>query len=277
MYSSNRMSIRLFFTWASTFFLYYFLFKANNIFLYLALSPIAATLPNALVVALHEFAHFPVYENKKIHTFIANFFVGWPVLLSYQDYRVFHLKHHFDKSNDVEKWYYIDKSWTFPKEKKNFILFFIKIYFDYATKKHYDKFVKLFALGRYTKHSSSYKASIYIYFTLIIASCWYFNILILLAYWLFNLVIWVSLYNRIRSLGQHYALVNVDKTEVQNIYPTFFEKFFISPLNSNLHKTHHENVQLPYYMLPKAVVEEKNYYTSFFLPIKGSVLNYLIK
>lgn len=277
MYSSTRMTIRLLFTWASAFFLSYFLFKINNIFLYLALSPVAATLPNALVVALHEFAHFSVYKNKKLQTFIANVFVGWPVLLSYQDYRVFHLKHHFDKTNDVEKWYYIDKSWTFPKEKKNFTLFFIKIYFDYATKKHYDKLVKLFALGRHTKHSVRYKASIYIYFGLVLTAFWYFNILVLLFYWFFNMVVWVSLYNRIRALGQHYALISVDKSEVQNIYPSALEKFFISPLNSNLHKTHHDNVQLPYYMLPSASVVEKNHYTSFFLPIKGSVLNFLIK
>lgn len=277
MYSSTRMTFRLVFTWGATLFLYYFLYRANNIYLYLVLSPLAATLPNALVVALHEFAHFPVYRNRAVQTFVANVFVGWPVLLSYQDYRVFHLKHHFDKNNDVEKKYYIDKSWTFPKEKKNFILFFLKIYFDYATKKHYDKLVKLFALGKHTKHSGSYKLSIYLYFITIFSLCLYFNILVLFAYWLFNLVVWVSLYNRIRSLGQHYALVGVDASEVQNIHPSFFEKFFISPLNSNLHKTHHDNVQLPYYLLPKASSEEKNHYTSFFLPIKGSVINYLIK
>ena len=209
---------------------------------------------HALVVLMHDAAHYRAAKNRKFNDLLG-VLAGGPLFISLHAYRHEHFAHH-RHVNTVDDPQWVDRDtpdWNFPKTRRGLVWLLV---------------VNLFGLGavdtvRYTLRLQNrlvrHGAGIWLIamqplltvciVTAVIATG---NLLPFAIYWLVPIATWLSMILRIRSIAEHYALPHDHVwLETRTVVPTILEALFIAPNNIAYHIEHHQYPSVPFYQLPR--------------------------
>ncbi|PIS10464.1 MAG: hypothetical protein COT73_09230 [Bdellovibrio sp. CG10_big_fil_rev_8_21_14_0_10_47_8] len=260
--------------------------------LYLITALIIASRQHALLVLVHDAAHYRITSSKTMNDLTANFFAGFPCFIGTHSYRLHHLQHHQHLNTELDPdWArkIHQPEWQFPMPKR----MLARILFQQVLIGGYEWVVLTSTMLLKNLHLSAKdprkKEGLLLatYFMAMFGLAIYFNLFHqLIFYWLIPLLTLFPLIQRIRSISEHFA---VDRDRIlnrtRNISTTWIERFFFSPHSVNWHLVHHLYPSVPHYnleelhqqlMTDQQYAKNQHLNHSYFLPVRGSVLKDLI-
>lgn len=221
---------------------------------------IIASRMNALIVMMHEGAHYHISKNEHINDAVSNLFCSFPLLISTEAYRKTHLLHHQYTQTMQDPNYVImrrESSWNFPKPKSEVIKILWRDLFVMTLKEHMILLKDWQVIPNYKKITKLEQ----ILFPVFIVSVGILNTTYGLWGDFFILQassLLVNPISRLRAMSEHLHVEALDQGKVQKLHETptinanLIERFFISPFNINRHLEHHTYPTIPYYHLEQA-------------------------
>lgn len=211
---------------------------------------------HALMVLLHDAAHFSIAKNKKVNDIIGTV-MGWTVLASLRGYRRHHLGHHIQKNlntmKDPDYCRKQNKDWQFPMKKKSFFFMILK---DLTGLNAYEYIVDARASKNILFETHLDKLIVTLRFSFYILCGVIFTVYSLwvpfILYWIIPFFTYLKFVFRFRSIADHFVLSNkhlYDRT--RTIIPNILERILIAPCNISIHNEHHIYGSVPYYNLKK--------------------------
>jgi fatty acid desaturase len=224
----------------------------------LAALPIIAAFQNHLQILLHEGAHFQLHPKRRWNDLLTDIFCSIPFFGWVRHYRHFHFIHHrhlLNADHDPEVEFYAGQNYFF--ERKRWFELLRMLLIDFSGY-HYFQF--LFSYNRYlideTRRGRLAGLSTQEWFALGIVGCvgliavFYFHALfILFFYWILPQPTFLFLFLKLQGYGEH----SKRQTTIEDCTYThelgWLARFFIYPLNSDLHLEHHLYPSVPWYRL----------------------------
>lgn len=206
-----------------------------------------------LQILHHEAAHFNLMSNKSLNDFLSDIFLSLPFLGFTNHYRYFHLEHHrnlLNEDKDPEIDFYRQQGYTFfpqtyPQKIKMWTLDFCGY--------HYFQFI--FAYNYYLLTSKNKRLRLkwpnYIALIVVVLSAVLMHKYFLL-YWLLPQSTLQFGFLKLQGYGEHSKRKGGIEDCTYNQRPGLIRRFFIYPLNSHLHLTHHLHPNLAWFELGKA-------------------------
>ncbi len=254
---------------------------------------VIASRQHALLVIMHEAAHFRIAKNRTLNDLIGNYFSAFPILAATEWYRDHHNKHHkflnTDKDPDWNRKITLEE-WQFPQPRnqlaKTILRQFLLGGYEWITLMI--NMSGLFPLGRLTNMrrllTLAHKVS---YYAIIISAIYSFGMgPLFLTYWLAPLLIVFPALQRIRSISEHFGLQHTHKlNDSRNILANWLELGLFAPHNINYHLVHHMYPSVPQHNLKKLqsellsfsdYQEHAHQNDSYILASPNSVLNDII-
>ena len=245
---------------------------ANNWALRLAALPIVAALQNHLQILLHEGAHFHLHPRKKWNDVLADLFCAIPFLGLVRHYRYFHLRHHrhlLDVDRDPEIEFYTEQKHSFTKKSRlelaKLLLLDISGYHYFQFFISYNRYlIQQTKAGHMAKLSTQEWLLITLTAAILLAAVFHFNLLFgIFFYWLLPQPTLLFFFLKLQGYGEHSKRTATVEGCTFTHDLGVMTRFFIYPLNSDLHLEHHLNPSLPWYCLRQARSQFKNCSTYF--------------
>lgn len=226
---------------------------------YLLTIIIIATRQHALLVMVHEGAHYRFHRNRNFNDFLANVFAAYPIFFCTNAYRLHHYAHHqylnTDQDPDWARKAHLPE-WQFPKSNRNLALTFLKV----ACTSWY-KLIAIFwalsGLGSKTSWTDPAKRKFIFYklvfYSAVAATLWTFSAgLEFFMYWIVPYLVILPVIERLRSISEHFALAyEHDLNQARNVLCGPFEAFVFGQHNVRYHLDHHLFPMVPQYRLPE--------------------------
>ena len=234
---------------------------ADHWILRLAALPLIAAFQNHLQILLHEGAHFQLHRKSAWNDLLADLFCAVPFLGFVRHYRQFHFAHHqhlLDPDLDPEIEFYAEQGHFFEKKTAADLL---KILFLDLSGYHYFQF--FFSYNRYilqetmARRMPGFKLReclILIGVALIVACLITFEhgLFLLAFYWILPQPTFLFFFLKLQGYGEHTKRAeSVEACTLTHDFG-FIVRFFIYPLNSDLHLEHHIYPSVPWYRLREA-------------------------
>jgi fatty acid desaturase len=232
--------------------------KSGHWFFRFMALPLIGALQNHLQILLHEGAHFQLHPKRRWNDLMTDLFCAVPFFGFVRPYRYFHFAHHrhlLDAEKDPEIGFYSEQGYFFQRKGKAALL---KMLFLDLCGYHYFQF--FFSYNRYLFEEMRAKrmpgmtfrdlfvlvgvASVGLAF-ISLAHGFY----LLLFYWILPQVSFLFLFLKLQGYGEHTQ--RTSKTEECTLTHRLgpMTRFFIYPLNSDLHLEHHLHPSVPWYRL----------------------------
>jgi fatty acid desaturase len=203
---------------------------------------IIAAKQHALLVIMHEGAHFRIFKNTKLNDFVSDAFASYPILFSTLDYRNGHLPHHRYTNTDQDPDWVRKAShpeWQFPQSK-------LSIAKTLGRQIGMGGVEWVVAMVRTTTEWR--KAAYWVAVLGLVSAFGVWKEFLL--FWMVPLMTFFPLFQRIRSIAEHFGLKRSHElNSTRNILAHPVETFFFSPHNVNYHLAHHMFPSVPYYNL----------------------------
>lgn len=253
--SSFRSSLHIVAEWALVLAAIYICRRFWNPWLYVMAILVIASRQHALMILLHEGAHYRLFRSRTLNDWVSEILLGWPVLVSARAYRRNHLAHHQHLNTDRDPdWArkQNDPDWVFPKRLHDLAALLIRdisgvgaiVLFRLIGKmlSKDAEVTKRFLLVRY----GFYVAAIFLV-------TWTSSVMLVLLYWFVPLFTWLIFIFRIRSIAEHSALSGRSEpyAQTRTTVPSLLERLLIAPKNVGYHLEHHLYPSVPFYRLPK--------------------------
>lgn len=234
--------------------LIYFSEKSGLIFLSVLTLPLIAGFQNHLQHLQHEGAHYNLFpKHRQANDFLTDLFCTLPFLGLIRHYRHFHFLHHRHLLNprlDPEIEFYKEQGYEFKPLRgcKKLELFLKDLSGFHFLQFTFSFFAYLIQEG---KNNSSLRlqrqeifrlALVFLIFAL-------FPLKIILLYWFLPQTTFLFLFMKTHGLREHSKRTDSIETCTHNSEPNWLSKFFISPLNSHLHLSHHQRPGIPWFLL----------------------------
>lgn len=225
--------------------------------------PLIGAMQNHLQILLHEGAHFQLHPKRRWNDFLTDLFCAVPFFGLVRHYRQFHFAHHrhlLDPAKDPEIEFYSEQGHFFQRKSLRALLKMLFLdFFGF----HYLQF--FFSYNRYLYQEVRAKRmrglSIRDYLLLIgvfAAGLGLFcreqqGLYLFTFYWILPQLTFMFLFLKLQGYGEHTQrkLRIEDCTLTHELGP--LTRFFIFPLNSDLHLEHHLYPSVPWYRLRKIV------------------------
>lgn len=235
-----------------------------------------ASRQHALLVLMHEGAHFRIHPNTKINDNLSDFLAAFPLLADTAGYRAHHWAHHRNLNSDKDPdW--VRKSrleeWRFPKTRGRMVL--------ELGKNLYRGGVEWLGLAVHFSIRSRWAPKLGYLLVLAGMAAATGHLATVFFYWvipLFTLFPWMQ---RVRSIAEHFGLeYKSELSQSRNVLAGWYESFFLGPHNVNHHLTHHLFPAVPFYNLPEltralmqieAFAEHAHQNSSYLVPGERSV------
>ena len=221
---------------------------------WIAAALIIATRQHALLILMHDAAHYRLLPSHLWNDRLSNWLFAWPLLVTTEGYRHNHLAHHRHLNTDDDPdWMRKDgkPDWIFPKLKREFGLLLIREFFgggffeairsitDLAGKKLNAAKNKSSNWGRLTYYLIAIAA-------ISIGGLW----LPVLLLWFLPAFTILTVILRIRSIAEHFGVEGEhDLNMSRNTHARLWERLLLAPHNSGYHLDHHLYPSVPFYHL----------------------------
>lgn len=224
---------------------------------------VIASRQHALGVLMHDACHYRLFSRARLNDLLSDIFCAVPCGLITSRYRVQHLKHHVVPNAKDDPYFLIfqanPKHWLWPKRHKQAWaviacdLFLINLPTFLSEIRIWSPFVPATRDGRVPPLSVREIVTVVSFYSAI------FGLLLITGLWGWFFVLWIlpsitvlPVMIRLRTIAEHHNLPEISGTvATRNIYAAGLEAALVSPLNINLHLTHHLFPSVPQYHLPK--------------------------
>lgn len=216
-----------------------------------------ASRQHALLVLVHEGAHFRLANNHKLNDSISQYFAAFPIFFCTVGYRQNHLRHHRHlnsmKDPDWERKIHLTE-WQFPQNARQLAKTFLKIL---ATSwyKLLVLFYNLSGLKDLNTYRDKKTRSVLLqklaFYSLLGFVFYSMNSMTILIYfWLVPYLFVFPLIERVRSISEHFALPYADQySQTRDVLCLPLEGFIFGPHNIHYHLVHHLYPSIPHYHL----------------------------
>ena len=239
-----------------------------GVWTWLILAPVIGGRQHALLILMHDAAHYRILPSHQWNDRVSNVFCSYPFLIITQGYRANHLMHHFYLNSDKDPdWTRKQKEsgWSFPVSLPALFRLLIRELLGYGL---YNNFKMMTDLDKNTiaspnKNAHSGKithlvaiASIHLLAVLLSIRTGHLNELLLL--WYLPFATFLPLALKVRSIARHFGLQerrpgagDDDLKMSRNYFPSRWEKVLMIPHHIGYHLDHHLYPSVPFYNLPK--------------------------
>lgn len=212
---------------------------------YFVAAVIIASRQHALLVLMHEAAHFRISKNQLFNDFIGEMFAAFPTMSTLVGYRKHHIQHHRTTNTDADPDWARKLSlpdWQYPQSGKTIARVFSKQLYRGG----WDWCRFMYMIGKDDRRRVIYWSALSLG---MVASG---HAVAFLMYWIFPLACIFPLIQRIRSTSEHFGLPNEHEFNgTRNTLAGPIETFLFSPHEVNRHLTHHLFPSIPFYNLSK--------------------------
>jgi fatty acid desaturase len=229
--------------------------SAGSPWLYLPTILLIASRQHALLILMHEAAHYRLNPNRRWNDWVGEA-LAWPLLLSMRGYRRHHMRHH-DKEHlntmlDPDwsrKWG--KPSWSFPKTPKALAWLLLRDALGLTLGELRDEIrdVNAFPTERAEDRRhlffrlSVYGVGVAFLFSMGLGTAY-------LAYWLLPSLTLLRMISRIRAIADHFGTQNDHPlAKTRTVTGNVVDRILISPCNIGVHNEHHLFPSVPYYNL----------------------------
>jgi len=215
---------------------------------------------HALAVIGHDATHYRLLSNRRLNDLLGNMLCLWPVFISVEGFRMFHVPHHqhtnLEGDGNRELWQThrdgaLVADWRYPKSTRGVVAVLLK---------HASGLTGLWWIARgllssiVVREHPAVIALRYAYFgsvaaLITIADSWFLFFL----YWLVPYCTWHMAIQYGRLICEHSAVDSIapDYQVTRTTIPTRLESWFILPRNIGYHLEHHWYPSVPFYRLPE--------------------------
>jgi fatty acid desaturase len=225
--------------------------------LYVLVVAFIASRQHAMLVLVHEGAHYRLCKDRRINDWVTEVALSWPfVLVRMRDYRRTHAAHHrgLNTAEDPDWRAKQSPDWIFPQSGRRLAgqllvqlsgLGLALLLADFgnqippgARSGEVDERAMVLARRAFLAGAAA----------LIVASGLAVPVLL---FWVVPFVTWLQLCLRIRAIADHFAIAGRCDVyaETRTVLPTWFERVFIAPLGIHYHLEHHLYPSVPAYRL----------------------------
>jgi len=215
---------------------------------------------HALAQLIHEASHYRVLRGRAWNDAVADFFCGWPVLLTTRWFRAFHWRHHshLGGPGDGNRGQYrthtpdgeLTPLWVFPKSPWSLAALLLSDLAGPLGLLYVATTPRRMLAGRAWGKAAAQAAY---YAAVVGALVWAGWGTRLLLYWFVPLGTWYVMANHLRIMAEHSGLPESGDpfASTRTTLPTLLERLFFLPKNVNYHVEHHVHPSVPYYRLPE--------------------------
>lgn len=208
---------------------------------------------HALLLLMHDGAHFRFHPNRRLNELISDWFTAYPFLVTTQGYRLHHLEHHNHlNTEDDPDWMrkLADADWDLPKTKLMILGILARDFFGGGMIDQLRSIVHF----RKTNSQSSQKRYDRLVFLMVAAGLvTFFKLWIpVLLLWFVPIFMVVPVIMRLRSIAEHFGLPGETALNSSRNYAgPWWERMFFTPHNGGYHLDHHLFPSVPFYNLPR--------------------------
>lgn len=239
-----RQSLTLFFDWSVVVAVAAISSYSSHWAIYLLSILVIAGRQHALLVMMHEGAHYRLSPSKKVNDWIADFLAAYPLLFSTMAYRKNHLAHHkYTNTSEDPDWVRkaSNPEWSYPQSK---VRIFAVLFKQLLTAPR-DWLMLALAVSRDNIVQRS------VYWGVMLTGFYAMGLgQELLLYWMVPLFTMYPVFQRYRSISEHFGLARTHEfNETRNTIANPLETMFFAPHNVNYHLAHHLFPSVPQYNL----------------------------
>ncbi|MCP1120859.1 fatty acid desaturase family protein [Robbsia andropogonis] len=212
---------------------------------------VIATRQHALLVLMHDAAHYLISRHKRGNDLCASFLLTFPLTISTSRYRAHHLAHHRNLNTAADP----DYADAFaPATRGQLWLALLRDVTGLSTLQSLRSIDSFGVFGLFQQRDASNRAErswfiVFIATVCVVATCCHLWFDVLL-YWIAPMVFFLPPILRIRSLSEHAGLANEPVSrDARSVSPGWFERALFAPCNINRHWEHHLFPQVPSYRL----------------------------
>jgi fatty acid desaturase len=219
--------------------------------------PFIAALQNHLQILQHEAAHYNLFPNRRWNDLLSDLFCSIPFLGLTRHYREFHMEHHrhlLDPERDPEVEFYREQNYHFEQKRPaaflktlcldlcgfHYFQFFFSYYSYLLSRDRKDRFIRSDEIPRVAAVGLAALLVIWL-----IPGGWFY----LFFYWCVPQMTWMFLFLKLQGYGEHTKRTAQTETCTSTQELALLTRFFIYPLNSELHLEHHLLPSLKWYEL----------------------------
>jgi fatty acid desaturase len=223
-------------------------------FLYAATVVWIGARQHALLILMHDGAHYRLCRNRTLNDWLSEIFLAWPALISARSYRINHFAHHRYLNTDRDPdWVRKqgDQAWEFPKQPRTLFLVLMKDLTGLGTIALFRLMAKFGAPEDESGRPFRVARQVY-YLALAGLFVWFGLTKVVLLYWFVPLLTWLALILRVRSIAEHFGIEAPSAFgKTRTTLPSALERVLVAPKNVNYHLEHHLYPSVPFYRLPK--------------------------
>lgn len=210
---------------------------------------------HALLILMHDGAHYRLFRNRRINDLISELLLAWPNFVTMRSYRQHHFLHHrylntvrdpdWTRKKDDPKWWF-PKSWAeLGQLLAGEFLGAGAVYNIWLSR-------SLSAEDSTSPKSSTIGRPVFYVLALtVIVYSGAFQGFVL--YWLVPCATWLMLVLRVRSIAEHFAIARRTGacSNTRTTLPGLFDRIFVAPQNIGFHLEHHLYPSIPFFRLPE--------------------------
>ncbi len=212
---------------------------------------IIATRQHALLVLMHDAAHYLISRSKWRNDLVAGFLLTFPLTISTSRYRAHHLAHHRHLNSAADPDY--DDAFA-PANRRQLWMALLRDISGLSTLQSLRSMDSFGVFGLFQERSMINRTERYAFLvfvavagiTLSFTHVW----LNALLFWLVPMIFFLPPILRIRSLSEHAGRSTEPVTrDARSVAPGLLERLTFAPCNINHHWEHHLFPQVPSYRL----------------------------
>ncbi len=230
--------------------------------LYVATMFLVATQLHAVGIIMHDATHYRLFRNRTANDLVSDLFCAFPLLLTTNRYRYYHLLHHRNVNSEADPYWTFfrdQKDWTWPKTVKEALSVLIRDLTGLTARNEMKMIVNWTPFANHFSRRAEpprlsllERLSFYGFVTVMLSLVAYFNLWFHLFFlWYVPLVLLMMPLVRLRTVAEHIGIPGrTGDNATRHVDGTWFERVFICPRSINYHVAHHLFPMVPLYNLP---------------------------
>lgn len=213
-----------------------------------------ATRQHALLVMLHDAAHYSLSENKRLNDFIGAIFCAFPFSVSMRRYRANHLAHHKFVNSEADP--DLEDNIA-PDTLRELIKILASDLFFMSIPNYIRRSNKFGVLGIFREQGPGWwtERATFLSFLLLLSAliAWFGLWKVVLLYWIVPLFSVLQVILRARGYSEHAGRIHEgdELRKSRTVDAGLIERFLLAPGNVNRHLEHHLYPYVPFFNLEK--------------------------